>query len=137
MTSTEVATKSESGDRVVPIIAVLRPILLAHLMATGRRGKPDALVFGRTDADPFLCSTLRSRARKAWAAAGLDPITQHDARHTYAATMIAAGIDPGEVMCRMGHSTVAMTINRYTHALPSSETDTAAKLQAFIDRSVR
>jgi integrase len=131
----EIATKSASGDRVVPIIAELRPLLAEHLMATGRRGKPDALVFGRTDADPFLRSTPRNRARKAWAAAGLDPITMHEARHTYASTMIAAGIDPGEVMRRMGHSTVAMTINRYTHALRGTEADTAAKLQAFLDRA--
>jgi hypothetical protein len=54
----------------------VRPILLAHVMATGRRGNPDALVFGRTDADPFLRSTLRSRARKALTAAKLDPITK-------------------------------------------------------------
>jgi integrase len=77
----EIATKSDSGRRVVPIIVELRPILLAHLMATGRRGKPDALVFGRTDAEPFLRSTPRSRARRAWKAAGLDPITMHECRH--------------------------------------------------------
>src|SRR5262249_37067911 len=69
----EIATKSTSGDRVVPVIPELRPLLLGHLMATGRRGKPDALVFGRTDVDPFLRSTPRSRARKAWKAAKLDP----------------------------------------------------------------
>ena len=132
----EIATKSDSGHRVVPIIAELRPILLAHLMATGRRANPEALVFGRTDSDPFLRSTPRSRARKAWKAAGLEPITMHECRHTYASTMVAAGVDPGEVMRRMGHSTVAMTIDRYTHALRGSEADTAAKVQAFLDRSV-
>lgn len=117
----------------VPIIAELRPSLVAHLMATGRRGKPDALVFGRTDAEPFLRSTPRSRARKAWVAAGLDPITMHECRHTYASTMVAAGIDPGEAMRRMGHSTVAMTLDRYTHGITGNEADTAAKLEAFID----
>jgi integrase len=49
--------------------------------------------------------------------------------------MIAADVDPGEVMRRMGHSTVAMTLDRYIHALRGSEADTAAKLQAFIERS--
>jgi integrase len=131
----EIATKSQSGCRVVPMIVELRPMLLAHLMATGRRGRPDALVFGRTDADPFLRSTPRSRARKAWMAAGLNPITMHECRHTYASTMVAAGIDPGEVMRRMGHSTIAMMLDRYTHGINGNEGDTAAKLQAFIDRS--
>ena len=61
----------------------------------------------------------------------------HEARHSYASTMIAAGVDPGEVMRRMGHSTVAMTLDRYTHALRGSEAETAAKLQAFIDAQSR
>jgi integrase len=60
----------------------------------------------------------------------------HECRHTYASTMVAAGVDPGEVMRRMGHSTVAITLDRYTHALRGSEADTAAKVQAFLDRSV-
>lgn len=41
----EIRTKSESGERLVPIIPELRSILVAHLMAIGRRGNPDALVF--------------------------------------------------------------------------------------------
>ena len=98
----QIDVKSRSGVRAVPIIAELRPILLAHLMATGRRGRPDALVFGRTDSDPFLRSTPRSRARRAWQTAGLHPITMHECRHSYASTMVAAGVDPGEVMRRMG-----------------------------------
>jgi integrase len=132
----EIATKTHSGRRVVPIITELRPMLLEHQMATGRRGTPGALVFGRIDAEPFLRSTPRSRARKAWQATKLDPITMHECRHTYASTMVAAGVDPGEVMRRMGHSTVAMTLDRYTHALRGSEADTAAKVQALLDRSV-
>jgi integrase len=133
----EIEVKSRSGVRTVPIIAELRPLLLAHLMATGRRGTPDALVFGRTDTDPFLRSTPRSRARRAWKAAGLEPITMHECRHSYASTMVAAGVDPGEVMRRMGHSTIAMTLDRYTHGLKGNEADTATKVQAFIDRSRR
>lgn len=132
----EITPKSTSGVRVVPIIAELRSTLLAHLMATGRRGKPDALVFGRSDTDPFLRSTPRSRALKAWKTAGLDPITMHECRHTYASTMVAAGVDPGEVMRRMGHSTVALTLDRYTHALRGSEAETATRVQAFLDRAV-
>ena len=58
----------------------------------------------------------------------------HEARHSYASLMVAAGVDPGEVMRRMGHSTITMTLDRYTHALAGAEADTAAKLQAFIDR---
>jgi hypothetical protein len=46
-----------------------------------------------------------------------------------------AGVDRGEVMRRMGHSTISMALDRYTQALRGSEADTASKLQAFIERS--
>ena len=38
---------TRSGKRAVPIITELRPILIEHLMATGRGGNPNALVLGQ------------------------------------------------------------------------------------------
>ena len=58
-----------------------------------------------------------------------------DGRHSDASTMIAAGVDPGEGMRRMGHSTIAMTLDRNTRGIKGNESDTAEKLQAFIDPS--
>lgn len=52
--------KSDAGERTVPILAPLRPLLVAHRLATGRHG--DALVFGRTDREPFVPATARARA---------------------------------------------------------------------------
>ncbi len=57
-------TKTCAGRRVVPIAAAVRRILRAHMVATGRRG--GELVFGRTASDPFIASTVRARALKAW-----------------------------------------------------------------------
>lgn len=57
----------------------------------------------------------------------------HEGRHSFVSTMIAAGADPGEVMRRAGHSTVAMTVDRYTLPLSGSEKVTADRLQTFID----
>ncbi len=126
--------KTPAAHRTVPIIPELRPFPLAHVMATGRRGSE--LVFGRTATVPFLRSTVRSRARKAWTAAGETPITMHQMRHTNASTMIAAGVDPGEVMRRIGHANVSQTIDRYTHALSGAEADTARMVQAYLDARV-
>jgi integrase len=36
------------------------------------------------------------------------PVRLDLCRHSYASTMVAAGVDPGEVMRRMGHSTIAL-----------------------------
>ena len=60
----EVEVKTDAGFRVVPVTAGLRRLLIAHRAATGRSGRD--LVFGRTAADPFIPSTVRSRALRAW-----------------------------------------------------------------------
>src|SRR5262249_3071424 len=84
--------KSEAGDRRIPVSGVLREYLLAHKARAGAR--PRGLVFARhslagtcnkgTEMLPFNDSTTGARARKRWIDAGLDPVTLHDARHTFA-----------------------------------------------------
>jgi integrase len=94
---------------------------------------PGELVFGRTAEPPFVPSTIRAVARSAWTDAGLEPFTLHEARHTYTSMMVAAGIDPAEVMRRVGHASVALTLERYTHETDRAAADTAAALQSYID----
>jgi integrase len=124
-------TKSIAGRRIVAIIPALRPILLEHLLATGRRDND--LVFGRTPSEPFVASTVRSRAIKAWTAAALEPVTLHECRHTFVSLMVAAGVDRGEVARQVGHAESAM-LDRYTHGLPGSIVEAGERLQAFLDR---
>lgn len=123
-------TKTEAGRRTVGVIPELRSHLVRHLMLTGRRG--DDLVFGRTTAEPYVRSTVRARALRAWNAAGLEPIKPHECRHTFASAMRAANVDAGEVMRQMGHSGTAI-LDRYTHALPGSIDAARESLQAYID----
>ncbi len=89
----EIEIKSAPGERACRSSPSPTPSSTApHGHRQTREAK--ALVFVRTDADPFLRSTPRSRARKAWKTAGLDPVTMHECRHSYARTMIAPGVDP-------------------------------------------
>lgn len=108
-----VTTKTAAGTREVPILAALAGELLEHKLRTGR-GEHD-LVFGRTGSDPFVPSTLRRRAIDAWTAAGLEPITPHECRHTAATEMRAAGLDFKVIQTIIGHSSVTTTFDRYTH----------------------
>jgi integrase len=83
-----IETKGRTRRRV-PITSVLREELLAHLLRTGRRGSD--LVFGRSAVSPFAPPRLTARANTAWRNAGLERITLHECRHTFASYMIAAG----------------------------------------------
>jgi integrase-like protein len=69
-----------------------RPLWATAIYA-GLRGAKQDLVFGRAPDRPFEPWTVTERARRAWGAAGLTPITLHECRHTYASLMIAAGVN--------------------------------------------
>jgi integrase len=126
-------TKTQAGARTIPLTGRLRTELARHRLATGRTGHD--LCFGRTRAAAFTRSTLRARAIRAWDGAGLEPLTPHEARHTCASYLAAAGLTPKEMQTAMGHADIRTTLNIYAKAVPGWESDAAAKLDAYLDRA--
>ncbi len=60
--------------------------------------------------------------RNAVAAAGLPGGTRfHDLRHFYASTLIASNLNPKVIQARLGHATIAETMDTYGHLFPDSE----------------
>jgi len=125
-----VAPKSRAGRRQVPIPAVLRDELVEHRM---RLGRDDGLIFGRSAERPFADATVRTRAVRVWEAAELDAIGLHEARHTFASLMIAAGVNVKAISTFMGHANISITLDRYGHLMPGSEAEAAALLDAYLD----
>jgi integrase len=124
------SAKTVAGTRTVGIVPTLRPHLVAHKLATGRGGSD--LVFGRTADTAMVRTTIRSRAQRAWKAAGLASMTPHECRHTFASMMLAAGVDRGEVMRQMGHAGTAV-LDRYTDVIDGSVAEAARRLQTYLD----
>jgi integrase len=124
--------KSKAGKRSVPIASVLRDHLIEHKL---RIGRSEGLFFGRTPETPFDDSSLAARAATAWKNAGLAGVTLHEARHTYASLMIAAGVNAKSLQTYMGHSSVTITYDRYGHLMPGNEDEAAALLDAYLERA--
>ncbi len=129
----EVAPKSRAGKRRVPIPARLRDELLEHRM-TKSPATPQ-LVFARSDGSPLNPATINARATCAWRAASLKPIGLHEARHTFASLMIAAGVNAKALSSYLGHANIAVTFDRYGHLMPGNEDDAAGLLNAYLDRT--
>jgi integrase len=127
-----VDVKTTAGQRRVPIAAVLRDHLLTHRLETDR---DFGLVFGRTVDLPFLGNNVHSRAVTAWKKAGLKPIGFHEARHTAASLMIAAGVNVKAISTYIGHASVKITLDTYGHLMPNSEQETAARLNDYLVRA--
>jgi len=121
-----IAPKSAAGTRSVPIPGALR----GYLANPGPLG---ALVFGRRPGVPFNGPTVTKRAHRAWKGAGLAPIGLHEARHTYASMMIAAGVNAKALSTYMGHATIAITMDRYGHLMPGNEAEAAELFDRYLD----
>ena len=124
-------TKTAAGARTVPLVGRLRVELARHKLATV--ADEDALCFGRTPRQVFVRSTLRSRALRAWQAAGLEPLSSHEARHCCASYLAAAGLSPKEAQTAMGHADIRTTLNIYAKAVPGWESGAVAKLDAYLE----
>ena len=84
--------------------------------------------------EPFHAATLYRRADRAWRAAGLGGrLRLHQARHTYASYMIAAGVNAKALPAYMGHSSIKVTFDLYGHLFPGSRDEARARMDAYLD----
>jgi integrase len=63
--------------------------------------------------------------------AGVAPLRIHDLRHTAVALAIAAGAHAKAIQARLGHSSVAMTLDRYGHLMEGLDAQVAARLESL------
>ena len=70
--------------------------------------------------------------RKAVKEAMLPDIRLHDLRHTHATLALRAGIHPKVVSERLGHATVSITLDTYSHAIPAMQEEAAAMIAGLV-----
>ena len=105
----EIELKSSAGRRRVPIIPMLRDHLIEQRLASDR---DHGFCFGPEADAPLDARGLIRRADAAWEAAGLERITLHECRHTFASLMIAAGVNAKALSTFMGHANISITLDR-------------------------
>jgi integrase len=64
--------------------------------------------------------------------AKLPEIRLHDLRHTHATLALRAGIHPKVVSERLGHATVAITLDTYSHAIPALQEEAASRIAGLV-----
>jgi len=83
------------------------------------------LIFSDFDGQPINPNTVTPAFSKIAKRAGLN-LRLHDLRHTHATMMMKAGVHPKIVSERLGHATVAFTLDTYSHVVPGLQ-EAAAK----------
>jgi len=121
------STKTDQA-RSVPL-----PGFLADLLASQLSGRePDDLVFTTLTGRPLRNANFRAAVwLPALERAGLPTIRIHDLRHSCASMLIAAGHSPKSVQLHLGHSSIAITLDTYTHLFPDEQDRVGASLDAL------
>lgn len=92
------------------------------------------LVFGHPDGSPRAPSTLTLAHRRLTKRVGFAGLRLHDLRHTHATLMMADGVNPKIVSERLGHASVVITLDIYSHVLPNLQEAAALKFDAGMSR---
>jgi integrase len=130
--------KSAKGKRSVTLDVETTKVLVDHRrrqaeerLAAGLGGRSEQ-VFTRPDGNRLQPQHVSRSFGARYRRAGLSPIRLHDLRHTSATLALTAGIHPKVVSERLGHSTVQLTLDRYSHVVDGIHAAAAEQLGAII-----
>lgn len=89
-------------------------------------------MFSRPDGRPLDPTEFSRHFGRMLKRAGLPSIRLHDARHTYATLMLELGEGPKVVQSMLGHSSVSVTLDIYSHVSLELEQRAASRLDAAL-----
>jgi integrase len=101
-----------------------------QLLSLGIRQGGATLVCARADGEPLSPVRLTHMFSNFIAKSDLPRIRFHDLRHTHATQLLLSGVHPRIAQERLGHSTVALTLDLYSHVTASMQEEAAAKIDA-------
>lgn len=109
------------------------PLLKALLVYKGSNFDPEEIVFQSITGGPLISDNLSQRHFKPLLKnAGLPKIRLYDLRHTMATLLLLAGENPKIVSERLGHASVVLTLDTYSHILPGMQEGATKKLQEML-----
>ena len=90
------------------------------------------LVFSHYDGSPLLPNSVTHAWIKLVRRCGLHGIRLHDARHTHASLMLKQGIHPKIVQERLGHASIQITLDTYSHVAPGLQQAAANRFDDIV-----
>lgn len=131
--------KTAKGRRMISLSPSVSLVLREHrerqkldraMLGTSLRD--DDLVFCDPKGNPLLPNTVTHAWIKLVRRSGLGGIRFHDARHSHASLMLKAGTHPKIVQERLGHSSISITLDTYSHVTPGLQEAAAARFDELV-----
>lgn len=125
--------KTSKGKRAVILPHVAFRALEKHRLVAKERPSPDSWLFCDTLGGLIRRHNFRKRHFKPiLRRAGLPDIRFHDLRHTAATLLLSEGVHPKVVQERLGHAQIGITLDTYSHVLPSMQTEASNKIDSLL-----
>lgn len=126
--------KTFTSRRRISIMKSMIPILKQHmndqrLLAVSPDWNPDNLVFCSSKGTLLEANTVNRNLARVIKNAELEDFSMHTLRHMFATRMLEKGVPAKVVQELLGHTDVTLTLNTYSHVLPSMAHDEMAKLE--------
>jgi integrase len=129
------APKTKGSRRNIAFAAHVTDALRAHRtrqrrerLAAGEAWEEHDLVFATALGQPMSPRVAYDQHEKFLALAKLPHISFHDLRHTAATLLLLQNVNPKVVSEMLGHASVAITLDLYSHVLPDMQQDAAAAM---------
>jgi integrase len=102
------------------------------VLKLGIRLSENNFVVAHADASPFQPRSLTHAFQLFLAKHKLPRVRLHDLRHSHATAMLKNKVHPKVVQERLGHSTIAITMDIYSHVLEGMQEDAAETVDAVL-----
>ncbi len=136
--------KTAKGRRMIKlpvfVVAILRRHKTQqeeHRREVGRAWIEKDLMFTNAQGYFYSASTLRKVFRRFLVSIGLPHMRFHDLRHSAATILLAMNVHPKVVQEILGHSQIAMTLDVYSHALPSMQEEVTKQWDSEFGQQVK
>jgi len=136
--------KHKKARREIPLLDVAVEALKAQrLMVNEERiaagkiyNRERSLVFPNPKGNPMDPSDMTRRFKEVAIKAGFPKTRFHDLRHTHATMLLELGIHPKIVQERLGHQTIGMTMDKYSHVLKGIQWEAVGRVNKYlVDRN--
>ncbi len=105
---------------------------LQERLLAGTKWQNTGYVFTQEDGRPVDPDALTHDFQAIVRKSGLPHLTLHGLRHAHATMLLTAGIHPKVVSERLGHSNIAITMDIYSHAIPTIQELAAEALDGLL-----
>jgi integrase len=134
-----VEPKSDRSRRTLAMPEVVSTALRAHRirqleerLLAGSRWRETGFVFTTRTGAPMEACNLMKAFRAVLRDASLPRVRFNDLRHTAATFLLAQGVDARTIMETLGHSQISLTLDTYSHVLPSLQRDAADRMNRLL-----